>query len=565
MNASIAPEGPRPYDYVGLGLFVMPTLLIIGVGTVMVVAFARHYAPLRARQVPNIVFMSLAAVCHIVGTMFVAFQHVWPHVYNVAPLVWTPWLEYFFGLGMWVVWLELRLLAYGYMFERSLKRLSRTKKRVFRITAFLLLLLPPLSIALVGTFRPLLEDRFAHHANGTVTAVVGGYFARPTWYTYVLAAWLLLCAIQVIVLSVVLRVRRYRRVGDSGAGDSTFDEARVMARITIVSGLVLLVTTLLRALVVFQESSVVRTTVVIAIALMHLHAFLYSVAPTLWRAMRNDRVYARRWTERWVAPQSVVRHDDAANITSAPQLACSKFMIALFFLYVEQQPPPMLGAAPRRWQRVVACYRAAARRLIAPPAEWQTRATAIIGAYITTTPAAWSVVPEDAGDADTDEYAPAINQVSLHASRPWQTLADVDKTDRYLFDNVRAKLLADLFYEFWDQFVQVYGDWYAQWTDDRKLEVEAMRYEGLVDPFGATDDDLSDHDALLVPVRDEDLSDTESVDSLTASDSSYHIGNDSEPVRQSQVDFYEFARALVFASRVRARAAPTDWAHIEDE
>jgi hypothetical protein len=318
-------------DYVALGLFVVPSLTtVVALSTLAALLYTR-YPPLMARNIPNIVPFAVAAFVQSVATLVVAFRHVWPAVYDVAPLLWTPWLECFAGLGVAAAMLALRLVSYGVLFQQRLRRLSPVQKRAFRIGVFATMLVPPLLISVVGSFRPELLE------SSPSTPLVHG-FVRPTWYTWVWFAWLLVACCGACVGAVLVvrhrrrRQRHQRQHATAIAGAGPFDEAPALRDSMLIAALALLVSAALRSVPDYEDRAPIRDAVACITAVAYALIVVRYIGRDVWRALRRDREYAERFKQRYLRATTHIA-DELAEYPSTQALIADGFVYSAFLQY----------------------------------------------------------------------------------------------------------------------------------------------------------------------------------------------------------------------------------------
>lgn len=535
MNVTAAPL--TPLDGLALFGFAAPASLLVGACMALSAWLYRRYEPLRARNVPNLFFMSLAGLVHLWATAVVVMRALWPRVYAAAPLLWTPWLEYVAGMGVWAAFLMMRPIGYSFVFKRRMRRMSPKLRSVVRVLAFLVLLAPALVLALVGTFRPP-DD--AHERLGQV---LGRDVERPTWYTVFLGVWLaLMAAVALAALVFISCRRRYRTKG------SEFAEVPPLRFALAAATAVLVLTAILRSLPELSDTPGLRAAVVILFALMHAAVTLRYLAQPLWRALRRDQAYADRFRQRWLLPEvSVPRRVPPAD-RGHEHLLINMPLLAMFLLYCR-----MRVAADDDAMRAASAYTAGARRvrrmvdvlgLIQErhnrPHEAVPLARQIIHGYLTV---------EDLPGQPPEGVV------------EWQLVDEAQRSRAELFDGVRDEVVQELHSEYWDAFAAQYHAVVEQWREDVEDQRRILGQEGLLNPldvgvhapdapmavvarhYSDSEDDSSDSDApprrRLVPRPEGDVAMTVLSDDVGSAPARRRSAPEGELTR----DLFEYACA----------------------
>jgi hypothetical protein len=444
-----------PADYIAIaGVSLTSAFVVCTIGANLLLF--RRYEPLRARNVPNLTVLSLASLVHLWATLLVAFRHVWPLVYNAAPLLWTPWLEYFFGLGAWTSVLALRLLAYGLIFGRRMRRLSDARKRSLRVGVFLAMLAPPLCFALIGSFRP--EGAFGpaqHPASGDA------HEADTTWYTWVLFVWLVSVAVSALVtLVIVVRRRRRRNVG------GPFDETRPLRDTMIVSAVVLFAVAATRSAPAYEDVAALRMIVVLLVCVLHGFTAARYAGRDLWRALRNDRPYRDEFMRRYVYSSRCIADAVSAEITPEA-LSGQPHMLTLFLMFYKRHYAHGTSPKSEPARAAIGFIQALRERDAAiarkgAPEEKSSCALKFIAKMAT---------------ADT----PPLPLDLAPGTRSWPSMGAFDLARPAIFDEARLFVLQRMLDAAWSEFVVLYGTWAANWKRDENERNEIMQHDQLLD------------------------------------------------------------------------------------
>jgi hypothetical protein len=166
------------------GLFSIIILLLL---------IRRKYGPLRAKNVPKLIFSLIFGTIHIWGT-FVAHDHFKKtrELQMNSCVLWNFWIQYFLGFNIWYVIFIMRQEDYIWVFWGSTHNISKKQNMYIQI-AMCLLLITPLAIifGMITVF------------NGIQWNASSDRCETVTEWKFIILGWIIFCVIFMIILNFI--------------------------------------------------------------------------------------------------------------------------------------------------------------------------------------------------------------------------------------------------------------------------------------------------------------------------------------------------------------------------
>lgn len=279
------PDPLHPADWALLALDGLVVLFFVALSLYLLVnRRRRHNKVLNFKSVPLLICIMMASTVNILAILF-ANNHFWQidrGVSNLSCTLWSIWMQFFFGLTLWIVFMIARVMLY--IFTLTLVVPSPRKQNRYIVLVAFVVALPVMALCFVAQFVPSMTWRSAT-----------GHCHLSWRIDLPIIAWIFLCTIIFYVCARVL-------IRHSNQDMKEFDDTRAMSPILTVA----LVTAFICCLIVISGANARwwgRLTYGATITLMHLLTILFICGKPLIKSLRKDQGYMLMFTRSW-APET---------------------------------------------------------------------------------------------------------------------------------------------------------------------------------------------------------------------------------------------------------------------
>lgn len=287
-------EPPHPtgfLDYIVLAVIVLVSIYFFLNNWYMWKKRAT-WAPIRGRNPAIVIAMSVASCIHI-WSVFIDNDHLsaLKGVANSDCSIWGFWFQYMFGLNLWFMFMTMRLLTYGFIFENHMRVTQTNAKQRYRRYVALLYVVPMLMLCTAITIT-----------KGTrVSETTQACQASPIWKG-IITGWVGVCIVIMAVLASLLKKVRQRH----------FNEWATLRSVVFCAILFLALGALLNFLylTVFMLGRFLFTMFVV---IAHTYAYIRITLPPVYACLRRDTSYLEAYNSE-IMPIRVTASDTIPDI-----------------------------------------------------------------------------------------------------------------------------------------------------------------------------------------------------------------------------------------------------------